>query len=323
MAIREGRWDCDSCGTKGILGRELTCPQCGRRRPEGVRFYLPDDASAVTDESLIERAEAGADWLCEYCGASNLATREVCKQCGAPRGESTAQEVREYESSEVPRSGEQPLPSYQPPPPPPKPFPWAMVIGGVAALLLLGAAVAFFLFRTTETTAEVTGFSWERAIEVEELREVQEEGSSVPPGGRLIREKETEVEEQVEVGTETYVCGKIDLGNGMFEDKECERPIYETRYRTETTYVYEIDRWLKDRTESESGTDKTPRWPDFDLERDEREGPRTESYRLHLQDTTKNDKNYTIDLKEDNWKEYETGELVTLKVNALGATIAE
>lgn len=321
MTIREGRWDCDSCGTKGVLGRELACPQCGRRRPEGVRFYLPEDADIVTDEPLIERAEAGADWLCEFCGASNLATREACKQCGAPRGESPAQAVQEYDEEAVPRSGEQPIP--QPPPPPPKPFPWAIVASVVAALLLLLAVGGFFLFRSTETTATVTGFSWERAIEIEELREVTEEGSSVPSGGRLVREEETEVEERVEVGTETYVCGQIDMGNGMFKDKECERPVYETRYRTETTYVYEIDKWLKDRTEQESGTDKAPRWPSFDLGQDEREGKRTESYTLHLQDSTKNDKSYDIDLKEDTWKTYEKGDTVTLKVNALGATIAE
>ena len=45
MAIREGRWDCQYCGTTGIPGREKVCPNRARSRPEGTNIYLPDDTN--------------------------------------------------------------------------------------------------------------------------------------------------------------------------------------------------------------------------------------------------------------------------------------
>ena len=41
MAIREGRWDCQYCGTTGIPGREKVCPNCARSRPEGTKSICP------------------------------------------------------------------------------------------------------------------------------------------------------------------------------------------------------------------------------------------------------------------------------------------
>jgi hypothetical protein len=95
MTIREGRWDCSSCETVGIRGRHTTCQGCGKSRPEGVRFYLPAGEPAVTDRAAIQRARAGPDWVCEFCGGSNRATRASCTQCGAEKGASTSQPVRE------------------------------------------------------------------------------------------------------------------------------------------------------------------------------------------------------------------------------------
>lgn len=323
MAIREGRWDCESCGHKGILGRELACPKCGYRRPDGVKFYLPQDAQEVTDEALRQRAEAGADWVCEWCGASSVATAQACSQCGAERGTSPSQQVKEYTLEEVPQTGDATLPKRQPPPafhapepPPAKKFSPLIIIAIVGVLLICGIG-GFLLFRTTETTATITDIAWERAIDIERFTTVTEEGKSVPSGGRVIRERDVEVEETVQTGTETYVCGQVDLGNGMFEDKECERPVYDTRYRTETIYVYEIDRWVHDRTERASGNDRKPYWPRSNLDGDERESDKSEEYILVTQDDT-NGKTYKVKLSEQRWRLYEKGTRVTLKVNMLG-----
>lgn len=105
MAIREGRWDCPSCGSTGIYGRHVDCPGCNKPRPAGIRFYLSDDAPVVTNPEQLREARAGADWACEHCGASNRATEDNCLGCGAERGTSPTQPVRDYDLAGVPRSG--------------------------------------------------------------------------------------------------------------------------------------------------------------------------------------------------------------------------
>src|SRR3989344_3085804 len=92
-AKREGRWDCESCGKVGNLGRNRTCESCGKPRPENVKFYLPENAPAVTDPELLKQAEAGADWYCLHCDAGNSNADTTCKQCGAARGSSPTHKV--------------------------------------------------------------------------------------------------------------------------------------------------------------------------------------------------------------------------------------
>jgi hypothetical protein len=118
MAIREGRWDCPSCGSRAVYGRHVDCPGCGKPRPADIRFYLTDDAPAITDAGQLAEARAGADWVCEHCAASNRATLGDCRGCGAPRGSSPAQPVIDYDAADVPRSGDAPAETPAPPGPP-------------------------------------------------------------------------------------------------------------------------------------------------------------------------------------------------------------
>jgi hypothetical protein len=106
MAIREGRWDCPSCGSKAVYGRHVDCPGCGKPRPAGTRFYLTDDAPVITDAAQLAEATAGADWVCAHCGASTRATETDCTGCGAARGTSPSQPVIDYTTAQVPRSGD-------------------------------------------------------------------------------------------------------------------------------------------------------------------------------------------------------------------------
>jgi hypothetical protein len=106
MAIREGRWDCPSCGSKAVYGRHVDCPGCGKPRPAGIRFYLTENAPVITDAAQLAEAKAGADWVCEHCGASTRATLSHCSGCGAARGTSPSQPVIDYATGQVPRSGD-------------------------------------------------------------------------------------------------------------------------------------------------------------------------------------------------------------------------
>src|SRR5262245_55277343 len=93
MAVREGKWRCPQCARVN-RGADLACPGCGATRDEHVTFFLEDDAPEVTDEALLRRAAAGADWLCEYCSTSNTPDRSHCQQCGAERGTSPSRPIR-------------------------------------------------------------------------------------------------------------------------------------------------------------------------------------------------------------------------------------
>jgi len=117
MAIREGRWDCPSCGSKSVYGRHVDCPGCGKPRSAGTRFYLTDDAPVITDTAQLAEAKAGADWVCEHCGASTRATETECGGCSAARGTSPSQPVIDYGPGQVPRSGDAPPARAVAPPP--------------------------------------------------------------------------------------------------------------------------------------------------------------------------------------------------------------
>ncbi len=363
MSIQEGRWDCDSCGTTGLRGRDMSCPNCGARRPEGVKFYLADDSEYVTDETRLEEARAGADWVCEWCGASNRAgLLETCSQCGAERGTSPSQQVKEYSLEEAPDSGDNTI-ERRPPPPDPReqksaPPLWKnpLVLGAVAVVLLACIGVAFLLM-PREVEATVSGVSWERTIDVEQYQTVTETDWDVPTDGRVVEEweevhhveqvlvryetKTREVTEQVKVGTEEYVCGKRDLGNGYFEDKYCTRDKYESRTTTETyeepvyrddpvyetKYRYEVDKWETERIETAAGKDYNPVWPEVNLKEGEgigaeREGQRSETYLVHFTQKDKN-KTYDVAMEEDVWKTYQPGQTHKLKVSGDEAEVLE
>jgi hypothetical protein len=360
MAVREGRWDCQYCGTTGILGRHKACTNCGRSRPEGTKFYLPKDGDEVAEEKLVEQAKIGPDWVCQFCGSSNPANIDICASCNAPReGASPKQAVKEYALGAAPTSGDMDLD--QPPERPAMIAPAqkskvapalgvAGVIGGVLFLAFC-LLLAFLVFGSRDAEATVSGFSWERTVAVESFQTVTEEDWEVPEGGRILSQQEEihhydqvldhyetrtrQVTERVQVGSRTYVCGQRDLGNGFFEDVECTEPVYENQTRTETyeepiynqvpifqtKYTYEIDKWVVVRTETAGDSDHAAAWPETNLDEGEREGERTETYIVYF--TGEDGKTYEWETTETDWRGYEMGQGVTLKLNSLGDEIEE
>jgi hypothetical protein len=308
MAIREGRWDCPTCGTPGLLGRNVRCDGCGNPRPEGTRFYLPEDAPEVTDAARLSQAGAGADWVCEHCGASARASQHACPGCGAERGSSPVQQTREYGMDEVPRDGRRPQPLRAAAPPPPRKRGWKLPAAVLAVLAILA-----WWNSPKDVGATIAGGEWSRAVEVQQYRTVAEEDWSVPQGGRETRSfravrdyrrvldhyetRTRQVSDRVQTGTRTYTCGREDMGNGYFRDKTCTEPEYETRYRTEsyeepvyrrepiyaTKYAYQIERWLPEDTLREAGdAARAPVWPTVAAGPKTRAGARMERYVLRF-----------------------------------------
>ncbi len=351
MAIREGRWDCQYCGAIGNLGRHRQCHNCNHSRPAGTRFYQADDAE-LADKRLERQALVGPDWICQFCGTSNAGDIHVCGSCGAPRDETTQdQQVIDYGVGEAPTSGdmtfdEEPVEVSPGTAKSSSKLPLLAILAIGAVLVLCLGIVAFLIFGGSKTEVTVAGFDWQRTVDIEAFQTVTEEDWSLPTGGRLISQREEihhydqvvdhyetrqrEVSEQVRVGVESYVCGQRDLGNGFFEDIECERDIYETQTHTEnyeepiyvslpvykTLFVYDIDKWLVIRTETSSGRDHSPSWPRVNLESDEREGGKTETYSMRFVDDE--GKIYEWETELNRWQGFEQGQAVVLKLNALG-----
>ena len=327
MAIREGRWDCVYCGTTGNLGRDKSCGTCGRSRPEGTKFYLPDDAQEVTDEKLLAEAKKGPDWVCAFCATSNESEATSCRACGALReATSEKQQIKTYGLDEVPTTGDMDLDAGRPAPPTEaagqksKVGP-LVIIGGVILVLACIGILAFLIFGGKDVTSTVEGFEWRRAIDIEAFRTVTEEGWDLPAGAIILSERQEkhhdeEVLDHVEVSQE--VCGQIDLGNGNFEDKICttENNVYRQEPVYQPYYTYDIDKWIVVRTAQEGGGDHSPFWPRADLTGDEREGERSETYTIIFRDQDGEIRKHTVDL--DEWNTFERNQSVVLKLNALG-----
>ena len=355
MAIREGRWDCPSCGSKGQLGRHVYCIGCGSPRPENIQFYLPEDAEAVTDAGQLAQANAGADWVCEHCGGSARATDAACPGCGAPRGSSVTRQEVDYDLENVPRAGgpQQGAPrmAMQPPPSaqPRRPAKTSHMGRNVFLVLLLSVLGWFgWSQRTRHVDGTVTAKQWERSIQVEAYRTVTEEGWSLPDGGRLVRSyrairdyrrvldhyetRSRQVSERVQTGTESYTCGHTSKGNGYFEDRTCTRPTYDTRYHTETyqesvyrqepiwdtKYEYRIKRWVPATLLQEHGDTTQPRWPATQVNDTLREGEKKQRYVLTFRD---GDDTYQPEVPLDQFVGHRVGEHVPLKVNGSRAQI--
>jgi hypothetical protein len=342
MAIREGRWDCPTCGNRGLLGRELSCSGCGNRRPEGIKFYLPDDAAEVTDAARLTEARAGADWICEHCGVSTRASMDRCPGCGAERGSSPTQQTHEHRFDEP---AAEPVRTLAAAAPPKRKRGWK----GPAALVAIVGGLVWWN-GPVEVTATVAAKDWSRAIEVQEYRTVQEEDWSVPQGGRQKRSfravrdyrqvldhyetKTRQVSERVQSGTRTYTCGQRDMGNGYFEDVTCTEPVYETNYRQETyqdpvyrqepiydtKYAYEIEKWLPDDTAWARGDGaKEPAWPAVTIGRNEREGARIQRYVLRFTDD--DGKTYEEEVTADQFARYRQGQPVKLRMKRGGGDV--
>lgn len=197
MAIREGRWDCSSCGSTRIYGRHVDCPGCGRPRPAGVRFYLADGEPIVTDPEQLNEARSGPDWICRQCGATTRAAFATCGGCGAPRADSPTQRVIEYRHAEA--DARAPLA-------PEAEWDWFLTLrslyarpgvrgllkilakGAAVCLLLVGIALSIAAYRNRPQIipARVTEATWTRTIWYRELHAWTGEGWTLPDSAQVL-----------------------------------------------------------------------------------------------------------------------------------------
>jgi ribosomal protein L40E len=87
----ELEWTCPQCGSRNP-GTQKICANCSAAQPAKVEFHQAAQEELITDEKEIERAKAGPDVHCAFCGARNAADAEKCSQCGADLATATARE---------------------------------------------------------------------------------------------------------------------------------------------------------------------------------------------------------------------------------------
>lgn len=368
--VFEGRWECPSCNSE-CLGRHERCPNCGAPRPADVEFYLPSDATEVTDAAHLADAASGPDWYCSHCGSANAdlvdgVRRTRCAQCGNARdGEDKDHAKRIYGAGQAPETAQEArglireekaaatrsrraarLQGGRKPDAGSARRPRLMLslLGGLIAIAMLAAALAL-PWKTA--SLEITGFRWSRAIPVQAIRTVQEEGWDLPAKAfhdhpvRKIRSyvsvvdhyqtRTRQVSERVMSGMESYNCGTVSQGNGYFTTRTCTRPTYTTRYRTEsyqdpvyrqdpvwgTWHRYDIDRWVTIRTKRAAGATQDAAWPEISLAKGERVGARSAAYQVTLVDTGTGEKKLRA-LPFAAWSKLRRGDDLSVDYNLFG-----
>lgn len=338
--IIEGFWDCPFCGTKGVQGSLRNCPHCGNPRGEDTKFYVNKNSRKLSEEEA-KKVSKKPDWMCSYCNTLNPDSSKTCKSCGAAKSDSKTdyfglqQKLAEKEKTLKAKEEEK------------KPKSATDIATNIVAILIMGlivlavvSGIRMLIPKNQEMT--VTKVSWERNIEVENLKTFSESDWSLPEGARL-KHTETEikeydkvidhyetktktVEKQVVDHYEEVSDGEEDLGNGYFKEKTKQVPVYKTvteeqEYQDPVyknvpvyakKYYYDIDRWVKARDISSSGSDKNPVWGDVKLGEKEREGKKTEKYIAVFKNKKGKEQDVTLDYGE--WSKVEVGKNVKVKV---------
>lgn len=261
MAIREGRWDCPSCGSTAIYGRHVDCPGCGKPRPAGVKFYLAHGEPVVNDPERLREARAGADWICDSCGATTRATEARCGGCGALRGTGAGtQEPKSYSLDATPRPPEEKGGGSAPGGTPfgtprnltgtrgpekemtPRRL-LGYVVGGGMGLWVLGGMCAEMGGIRSERTPEpvpavVEAVTWYREMHVQQRTLVPGEGWELPDSAVEVARSERVREHRQEVAghrtVRRVVPRQVQVANGFREET---RTYEDRQYVGTRTYV--------------------------------------------------------------------------------------
>lgn len=371
-------WHCEACDNI-IRGDSRTCPCCGRPIPNDVHYLMPDNpevivarnqnkiiignpiirtAGTYTDDDGIESdvvsEELESDdpnWNCDYCGYQNYYTDLTCQGCGAPRSEATSDYFGNDFNSNNPTPNLSSETVQQSTEPRSKsesskfnsfkqhagPLLHKSIILSIIVCLI-------WIFIPITRTATITGFEWERIIDVETFTECHENGWSVPNGAHVTKQKseihhynkvldhyETKTKRVAHKEQDGYTTTYKDLGNG--QSKVVKTPKYKIVYKTETykepvyrqepvyktKYYYDIGRWKETSTLFTSGVDQKPYWHDTDLPSyvddpkydDQKLGDRYETYSVIIKDDK--GKNQSVNYSFENWKKLEVGAEIKYK----------
>jgi hypothetical protein len=191
----------------------------------------------------------------------------------------------------------------------------------IGAVILIGLALCVVLIMALLPSEELTGTvqsaHWERAVQIEALRDVTRETwqDEVPADARLGACTEKYHHTQPEPAPRaTEVCGTaytVDTGTGHGEVvQDCEYRVYDDWCE------YVVKDWLVVDTLMLSGNDLAPSWPEIPVAADQRAGGRSESFQVVF---VTEDRTFTHELSDaDRFRQYEIGSRWVLHTNKLG-----
>jgi ribosomal protein L40E len=344
----ELEWECPSCHTRNP-GAAKTCVQCGAAHPEDVAYTQAAQDKILTEEAKIAAAKAGADIYCGYCGAPNVATAKICRQCGADLTEGKAREsgqvlgaMRQEEAAPVncPSCGaSNPASAFkcsqcgaalrlQAPQPEPIAQPAGrskllpFLIAGAVLLLILIIVLVARGSRRTAAIGEVSNVNWRRVIAVEALVPITLEAwkDEIPSGVQVgsCRQEVYKVQDNPAPGAHE-VCGTpyvVDKGSGYGEvQRDCRYEIYADRCQ------YQSQGWRAIAPIALQGSDLNPAWPSANLAQNQRSAGRSETYAITF---NVDGKTYSYQpANETEFVQFSPGSEWRLKVNSFGSVTVE
>jgi ribosomal protein L40E len=315
---------------------------------EKAQFQVPAAQRLMSEAEVQAAVGSGPDVHCYFCGARNAAGAEVCARCGGNLAQGRARAagamLGEHRTGPVAdivcphcrtanpgdarvcRGCNSPLAA--PPPQPPaaqaaKPKSLVpMGILGCVTIAAIGLLVFLVMvFRTKDASAVVKEVAWERAIAVLEQKPSKSSdwADKIPADAQRgsCSKKVRTTQSEPAPGAEK-VCDKpkmVDQGNGTAKVvQNCEYNIYDQWCEFTRLEWQEVDRAVA------KGSDSNPKWPELRLRSGQREGKKTEDYKVFFKG---DGDQYTYSAKDaSELAKYRLGSRWALKVNSFG-TVSE
>jgi hypothetical protein len=319
IGYTELEWVCQNCHGKNP-GAQKTCSACGAPQPENVQFQQAQKQDLLSDAQKIAAAQKGADVHCPYCGTRNAADAPICSQCGGDLKEGTKHVSGTVVGAFATTTGpvkQIPCPNCANPNPETNKTcsacgavlnparagstpeiaaaqaaggksisirPW-MALPLMGILLVCCVIIGFFFLHKTTSTGVVQSLAWERAVAIQELRNVtlQAWKSDLPDGAQPISCTEKHRFDQDNPAPNAKeVCGtpyQTDQGNGFAEvAQDCHYEVYEDYCK------YTAQEWQSvDQAVAQGSNLLRPQWPDVKLRSNQRAGERSATYTIQFQ----------------------------------------
>jgi DNA-directed RNA polymerase subunit RPC12/RpoP len=337
-------WTCPACETRNP-GPAKKCTSCGAPQPEDIQFEQAVQETFIQDEKLIEKAKAGPDVHCPYCGTRNPADAVTCSNCLGDLTDAVAREQGQV----LGKHQKEAKPDVACPycgtmnvatavkcincqgnlqkPVSPRPQPAAQpaqrrslgVVGIIAivALIALCIFVASLFFRTDDVIGRVSSVEWTRTVVIEGLVPVERRDflEDIPQGVEYgsCRQELHHVQDFPAPNSQE-VCGTpytVDTGTGVGEVvQDCQYEVYEDYC------AYTVDEWQRVDVVTLTGGDLFPEWPQPQLAGDQRLGEQEAQYEVIFQGDGERYSYTTGSL--DRFTQFSIGSEWILQVNQLG-----
>jgi len=328
-------WVCPNCSTRNP-GPRKSCVNCGAPQPEDVKFERAADEQLVGDQEAIKEAQAGADYVCPYCGTRNSALAKVCVQCGGDLVEARRRAAgAELQANTGPRqvtctncgtvnpvsrsncskcgsplpraAAAAPVVAAQAGTAPGKKASRWWIWVGLAGLVLCVGVIMSFAVPAGSAQATVADLHWETSVPLQEIRAVHYSNESGNPPSAAY--DVSCHDESRDVCTERV----IDQGNGFGEVVE------DCHTETNRYCSYTVDEWTTIQTYTLEGNDLYPVFSQPSVASGQRLGDESASYTVVF-NTDSGQKRYSPS-DQSEFSRFRIGSTWTLSLNAVGGIL--